>query len=401
MNRRQTSAAILAGVLLCIALSCWGASAFAIHMAEDTAFDRAALILSALDSPEQQERAVLALKQADDGKLAAGAVILERYGYSGAGDEFLSAGERAAFMLRNVLPAAMLAGGAACLLFLWDRDKRRRIAGLTGYLREMNAGSYPVKPAAYGDAFSGLEDELYKTVVLLREGREKERQGREGLARNLANISHQLKTPLSAISLLSELLAGRVRDDEGQRYIGQILAQVGRLNGLAAALLTLSRLDAGTLALEPRQIAVRELLSCAAEPVLPLMEAKGQRLTVDGGGAISFPLDFRWTAEALSNLIKNCSEHTPQGGKVSVRCGQNPIYMQITVEDEGTGFDPEDLPHLFERFYRGKGAAEDSAGIGLALAQSLIRRQNGELHAENRAVGGARFVAKFYRVSPD
>ena len=166
---------------------------------------------------------------------------------------------------------------------------------------------------------------------------------------------------------------------------------------LVSSLLTLSKLDAGALPLHRREISAEELLECSVESVRPLAEQKELSFRLLLGEANLF-CDFSWTCEAISNLLKNCCEHAPKGSEIEIEVSENPIFLQIIVADFGPGFDPEDLPHLFERFYRGKHAAKDSIGIGLALAKSVIERQDGDITAQNRREGSwAKFIVKFYK----
>ena len=134
----------------------------------------------------------------------------------------------------------------------------------------------------------------------------------------------------------------------------------------------------------------------ACEPLEPQIRAREQTLSIPQQIQACFKGDRHWTAEALSNLIKNCSEHAEEGGSITIKYHQNPLYTEILVADNGPGFDEEDIPHLFQRFYRGKNAGRDSIGIGLALSKSLIERQNGTLRADNGQDGGACFTVRFY-----
>ena len=174
----------------------------------------------------------------------------------------------------------------------------------------------------------------------------------------------------------------------------------------------MSKMDAGTASFKKTPVSVPDLLKQAAEPLLIPMELREQTLEIiplkllnqpsDSNGnhppkpPVQFLGDFAWSTEALLNILKNCMEHTPVGGKIWVSFSQNAIYTEIIIEDNGSGFDKEDLPHLFERFYKGKNASEHSVGIGLALARMIVTQQNGTLKAENRSKGGAKFVLRFY-----
>lgn len=224
-------------------------------------------------------------------------------------------------------------------------------------------------------------------------------------AQNLADIAHQMKTPIAAASanlqLLEEAAPPQSGPDGGAAALpaaplARARGQLQRLDALGQALLTLSRIDAGVLPLARAPVDAYTALSLAAETLLSLPQAAGLRVELPEQGPAGFTGDLDWTVEALLNLMKNCAEHSPPGG--CIRCGyaQNPLYLELTIEDEGPGFAQKELPHLFERFYRGSRAAGQGAGIGLALARQLIEAQNGVLTAENRPTGGARFSVRLY-----
>ena len=342
-------------------------------------------------SPRMEDALMQALKQAASSDVAAGALILQKYNYTPG--VFWS---RNAFMTIGSGILLMLASGALlCLLeYFSDKKRKNRIEGLTSYLESFNLGRDTLLVRREDD-FSRLEDELYKTVTELRQSRESALKERQSLADNLADISHQIKTPITSMSLMMQLLADGCNDEDAV-YIEKLNRQLSRLQALVSSLLTLSRLDAGTLEIKREHVEVSAMLILAGEPVEDMLRRKSQCLRIPDGCDASFTGDLAWTAEAFLNLIKDCSEHTPDGGTISISSSQNPIYTEIIVEDSGAGFDKNDLPHLFERFYKGKNAAKDSAGIGLALSRSIIEKQNGTIRAENPSEGGARFIVKFY-----
>lgn len=355
-------------------------------------YDKAAALAAAL--PNEQLSVVRALKTPDGEDLDAGRIILRQYGYRGR----LLEGRESVKVAGYVILEAFLAAGAVWIIFfIQGKRERRRLEALTLFLRQVEQGIYPVLSRSGEDRFSVLEDEIYKTVAELRESRENAQREREYLARNLADISHQLKTPLTSISLTTEVLEERLKGDGygGLSGVERIASQTQRLSGLVESLLTLSRLDAEALALQPRPVPAGELIYTAAEPVRALMESKSQVLSVNAQDC-EIVCDLGWTAEALGNILKNCSEHAPDGTEITVGVRQNTIFSEIVVEDQGGGFDKADLTHIFERFYKGKNAGKESVGIGLALAKGIAESQNGSLLAENRKEGGARFILKLY-----
>ena len=175
---------------------------------------------------------------------------------------------------------------------------------------------------------------------------------------------------------------------------------LSRIDWLVESLLKMSKMDAGTIRLQQTSVNVETLIRQAAEPLMIPMELREQTLTLQGDSQAQFTGDFSWSQEAVLNILKNCMEHTPSGGCIQAAFSENAIFTEIIIEDNGEGFAPEDLPHLFERFYKGKNASLQSVGIGLALSRMIILQQNGTLKAENRPEGGARFVIKLYPRHP-
>lgn len=277
--------------------------------------------------------------------------------------------------------------------FLWRwKRKRQRLRDLTEYLEQANTGNAPVFSALGEDEFSKLEDEIYKTVTYLYQTKEEAVRTKNEFARNLSNIAHQIRTPLTAISLCVQTMEG----EEGKEGREQIQRQLLRLTHLEEALLLLARLDAGTLVLKRKETDVYTLLVLAADNLQEIFSQSKVSADIPELGEMTVKVDLDWTMEAVMNLMKNCAEHNA-GGCVHCFYEQNPLYTVILIQDEGAGFDREDLPHLFERFYRGKNAGEGGIGIGLALAKEIIERQNGTIRAKNLPKGGACFEIRFYR----
>jgi signal transduction histidine kinase len=166
---------------------------------------------------------------------------------------------------------------------------------------------------------------------------------------------------------------------------------------LISTLLKISKLDAGTVKFKSEPVSVPQLVKKASEPFAVPMDLRGQQLRTDISAGAAFLGDLYWTSEAIGNIIKNCTENTPEGGEIGITAAENALYTEIVIEDSGCGIDEADLPHIFERFYKGKNSSEQSAGIGLALARMIIAAENGTVKAENKKDGGARFTVRFYK----
>lgn len=350
--------------------------------------------------------------------------ILFTYGYQQSG--FLQSVESRGWLM-------ILAGVAAgVILFfmtalLWHRKVTARIEVMTGYLEKVNTGRDGLLLQTGEDAFSKLQDEIYKTVTALHQTRDAALKAKENFAENLYNIAHQIKTPITSISLSLQLLqeenrlghtqrqgknghkatlqdspAGSTHKDTQNKqcamahHISRITGQLSSLTRLEESLLLLSRIDTGTLTLERKEVDVFTLLVMSAENLQEFFQSQNILVEIPEAGEKIIVADRDWTMEAVMNLLKNCMEHTPVGGTVHCAYEQNPLYTLIQIRDSGPGFAKEDIPHLFERFYRGKNASAGGIGIGLALSRAIIERQEGTLLARNLPEGGACFEIRFY-----
>ncbi len=254
-----------------------------------------------------------------------------------------------------------------------------------------------------------LQDEIRKMAGALRQQADALQGEKQYLCDAITDLSHQLRTPLTSLNLIQTMLAEPDLEPERRaELLRQLKVLLRRIDDLLVVLLKMARIDAGAVAFGNEKISVARLVELAAEPLQIPMDVKGQTLILQeaelfSGGEleqkepISFGGDLAWTAEALGNILKNCMEHTPEGGHIWVRWLENSIYTEICVEDDGPGIDPEDLPHILERFYKGKHQGSAGFGVGLAFARMVTAAQNGVLTAENRREGGARFVMRFYK----
>lgn len=243
-----------------------------------------------------------------------------------------------------------------------------------------------------------LGNEISKMTLRLLEQSEQLRKDKHYLADSLADISHQLKTPLTSLEILNAALLQEGIDEEQRSVLLQEqLSLVSRMEWLIAVLLKLSRLDAGTVEFEKKTFSMRELVQQAAAAFDITLDIKNITMNISDLSEIRLCGDIKWQAEALSNVIKNCIENTPSGGQINISAEENAMDVKLYIMDNGSGIPKEDLPHLFERFYRGKNSGKNGVGIGLSLAETIITQQNGTITVENQMPQGAKFTICFYK----
>lgn len=282
-------------------------------------------------------------------------------------------------------------------LYLADSALRfRRMRRLSDSIDRLLAGAEAVELSRYNEGeLSILENELTKLTLRLREQTSELKKDKQMLADSIADISHQIRTPLTTLNLIASAL-NKPGTDEAARteLMIELRQQLARIDWLVSALLMLARLDADAVHMAPAEVTLRELIERALDPLLIPMELKEQTCEKQISGSVT--CDLSWTAEALTNIMKNCSEHM-QAGTLYITARENPLYSEIVIRDTGTGIAKEDLPHLFERFYKGRNSGKASVGIGLALCRMIIAKQNGTVKAENAKEGGALFTVRLYK----
>lgn len=315
--------------------------------------------------------------------------IILAYGYKPS-DFWRSAEKYSIFFSASGFLAGVLLFLITCLL--WRHKENMRIKMLTEYLEKVNTGGSGVLFQVGEDHFSKLQDEIYKTVTELHQTRDAALKAKTNFADNLYNIAHQIKTPITSISLSMQMMS----ENPSHKHLEQIHRQLSRMAHLEEALLLLSRIDAGTLSLKREEVDVFTVLVLAAENLQELFLRANVSVDIPESGEMLIRADMEWTMEAIMNVLKDCMEHTPPGGSVHCSYEQNPLYTQIKIWDTGAGFAKEDIPHLFERFYRGRKMKGDGIGIGLALSKAIIEEQNGTITARNLINTGACFEICFY-----
>lgn len=351
--------------------------------------------------PDAEQEIVRQIVGADADAAAKGEAVLARYGIR-AGDTLPDTAllqDSFRVNLALYLSLAVLACGTfTVLLLLFLHRQYGRIRAVTDYTRRINHGDYSldIRDNSEGE-ISLLKNEIYKITTMLREQAGSLQKEKAALAESLADISHQLKTPMTSLLVLTDLLSGEPDAETRGVFLERNRSQLNRIEWLVSSLLTLSKLDAGAVVMKREKVAVRALVEKALQAVAIPLEIKTQRVEISGDDSAAFTGDFNWSAEALVNILKNCIEHTPENGRINIAFEENPLYTVIVVSDSGPGIDREDLPHIFNRFYRGKNAAADSVGIGLAMARAIVVKQGGDITVKSEAGAGTGFTLKFYK----
>lgn len=292
-------------------------------------------------------------------------------------------------------------GISAALGILFFRQKKalRRLSEQITYILDDNDYDHIGDLQKYTEGeLAVLESQIGKLVNLLREQARILKKDKTILQSAMADLSHQLKTPMTSLHLVVAMLAEEeLSQKQRLGYVEHGTQLLDKIDWLVSTLLKLSRLDAGTLQFARERVDFQKLGEAVVRQIEIPMELKNQELVLDIQDDSGFEGDFRWTAEAVLNILKNCVEHTPKNHRIYMSMAENAVYSEVIVEDEGPGIRPDERQKIFERFYRGENASESSVGIGLALSANLIRQQNGTVKAENRREGGARFVIRFYK----
>ncbi len=281
---------------------------------------------------------------------------------------------------------------------VFTKKRYNRINTLTETIDKILHGNDKINIKSFGEGeLSILESDVQKMLIRLRDQKDKLEKDRTFLADSIADISHQLRTPLTSINLILSLIeAPDITEERRGELLRELSKLITKTEYLVSVLLKISKLDAGTVQFEKKETDLDSLVRKSAEPLLIPMDIKNQKLNINVDN-IYLDCDFAWCLEAFGNILKNCAEHTPENGSITVTAADTPIYTQVIITDTGKGIDEEDIPHIFERFYKGKNSSKESFGIGLNLAKMIITAHNGTVKAENSQLGGAEFTIRFYK----
>ena len=286
------------------------------------------------------------------------------------------------------------------LLYLkHEKDQNKEIKKIARCIEEINKKNYSINIDENSeDELSILKNELYKITIMLKEDAESSKKDKLKLKDSLSDISHQLKTPLTSINImLDNILDNPEMDDKTkEKFIQNIKREITNISSLVGEILKLSKFDASVIKFEKEQVFINDLVEGAISNVEMMAELKNINIEVTNQDNIKLVCDAKWQIEAITNILKNCIEHSKDDSTITIDIDSNKIYKQITIKDNGEGIDEKDLPHIFERFYKGKNSSKDSVGIGLALAKTIIEKDNGSIKVDSKKGKQTIFTIKYY-----
>lgn len=286
------------------------------------------------------------------------------------------------------------------IVLIYNRKKEREIKKINKYLNEINNGNYELKiEENCEDELSKLKNELYKTTVLLRETAENREQEKINLSNSLADISHQIKTPLTSIRIMLDNIEENPDMDSKTReeFIEDISKQIEWISSLVISLLKLAKFDAGAIKMNDQEVNVKKLINHVLSNLAILLDIKNIKIEQKIDDDTIIKADYNWQLEALTNIIKNAIEHSNENGTIHIDVENNSVFVKIKIRDEGEGINKKDIKHIFDRFYKAKKSSENSIGIGLSLAKTIIEQENGYIKVDSEVDRGTTFEIKYLK----
>ena len=351
--------------------------------------------------PDLEDEKIIKILNDEENNAIKGIRTLQRYGIN-TEEVYAIDGlkdEKKEILLTSSIIIISLTIIVTIIIINYKNKKSKKIENIINYIEEINKKNYNLKiEENTEDELSNLTNELYKITIMLKEQAELSKKDKNVLQRSLEDISHQIKTPLTSISIMLDNIKENPQMDlhTRQEFIYEISRQIEWINWLVISLLKLSKLDSNTVDFKHEEINAENLINNVIKNLAIPLDIKQQSVIVTGNNE-TFIGDYNWELEALTNIVKNCIEHTPENKKIYINCEKNNFNTKIVIRDEGNGIDREDIKHIFERFYKGKNSSENSVGIGLALSKSIIEKDNGYILCTSEVGKGTTFEIKYIR----
>ena len=387
---------------------CVGTTFSAINIIKDKVIENNQAIIGQIISqrPEVEEEIIDIITQGNSKEnINLGKEILAKYNYGNnlslTNEPIIKESMSKIFIIFLILICFVLIV-SLILAILYFRKIYKDIKDMTDYVYNSSEGrNFDMKNRNQEGQIGLLKTELIKMINILKEKVELLNNEKIFLNEVISDISHQLKTPMTSLIILNDLMYEDLPKETKIEFLDKIKSQLNRMEWLIKSMLKLSKVEAKVIDFEKKEVKVSELIKKSISPSLISMEIKNIELTVNGDENISYIGDINWSCEAFVNIIKNCIEHTDTNGKINISYEENPLYCEVVIKDSGEGIDKKDLPHIFKRFYKGKSSKDDSVGIGLAMTKSIIESQNGDIYVKSEKNKGSEFHIIFHKTYGD
>lgn len=303
------------------------------------------------------------------------------------------------FLIINLSFLSIVILSLLSVFLRYNYKKNKTLKEITAYISAINKKNYQLTiDDNTEDELSILKNEVYKTMINLKEQAENSMQDKINLKNSLSDISHQLKTPLTSIMInLDNILDNPDMETETRtKFIFNIKREISNINFLVQALLKLSKFDANTIIFNNEEHLVKNIINKTIQNVESLSDLKNVTIKVKGNKTDKLICDAAWQIEALTNILKNSIEYSSEDSKIEIEYEQNKVYTLIKIIDYGKGIDKKELSNIFKRFYKMKGANDESVGIGMNLAKTIIEANNGRIDVESTLNEGTTFIIKYY-----
>lgn len=286
------------------------------------------------------------------------------------------------------------------IFYLYDKNKSKKIKEITKMISKINNRQFDIDINDFNEGeLSILKNEISKTTIMLRQVADNSVKDKLNLKDSLGDISHQLKTPLTSITIMIDNILDNPDMDEKtrKRFLINIKREILNINFLVMSLLKLSKFDANVVRFNKESVYLKDIIKESIKNVSMIKELKNITIKVSGDDNIKLLCDFKWQVESITNILKNFIEHTKEYGIVEVNYSENKLYTRILIKDNGKGIDSDDLPHIFDRFYKGENGSDDSFGIGLSLSKTIIEKEGGSITVKSTPNIGTIFTIKYLK----
>ena len=348
--------------------------------------------------PDLYEKDIIEILQNKDYK-EEGQKFFEKYGYTEDMQYIESLNQK--IQVNVIINVVIIIVFGICIIYVclkYVSNQNEQIEEINLYLKKVNNGNYKLKIEENSeDELSKLRNELYKTTILLRETAENSKKESENLSKALEDISHQLKTPITSIRIMIDNIFENpdMNEETREDFLKTISKQVDWISSLVISLLKLAKLDSGTIIMNDDTISAEKLINDAIENLSIILDIKNIKIEKDIPNNSDFIADYKWQLEAITNIIKNSIEHSNENSKIDIKVENSSVMLKIIIKDYGEGISKKDINHIFQRFYKTKNASSDSIGIGLALAKTIIEKDNGYISVTSKEGKGTTFTIKY------